>query len=370
MKRQYPLILLALLFSFFGCGQKSFSPAENQLETRNGFFSNQTDTLAKYLDKMPNGTQIACAIIQDSVPYFYGILREADQLQTVENHEAVYEIGSISKVMTASLLANQVQKGKIQLSGLISPHLTYQLKDEVEISFQQLANHTSGLPRVPTDMVQDIIFNRSNPYKNYDTTRLRKYLTEKLEMASSPGTVFGYSNLGAGLLGFTLEQISGQTYESMLQDAIFKPYQMLQSTTNRDIIKEQLIEGRDMNGKVTANWDLTALAGAGAVLSSTQDLVQFALAQFDANNHVLALTREQTYQHEDLGGVGLGWMIMNKNDSQLYWHNGGTGGYKAFMMIDPATQNGVVVLSNCSAFSDQAPKIDSLGQALLDSLNK
>jgi CubicO group peptidase (beta-lactamase class C family) len=350
------------------CGQKSFAPAENKLVEQEGFPAAITDTLAKYLAKMPNGTQVACARIIDSVPYYYGVHREKNQLKMVPLSEAVYEIGSISKVMTATLLAQQVQKNRVRPEEPINPYLPFGLKDEVQLTFRQLANHTSGLPRVPADMVQDIIFHRSNPYKNYDTTRLRKYLSEKLALEATPGAEFGYSNLGAGLLGLTLEYLTGESYEEQLQRVIFQAYGMEQSTTDRSRVNT-LVQGLNANGKTTANWDLAAMAGAGAVLSSAEDLSKFVRAHFNPRDAVLSLTREMTYRRGEVGGVGLGWFIRNENERQLYWHNGGTGGYKSFLMMDPASQDAVIILSNCSAFSDQSSNIDVLGQALLPSIN-
>ena len=79
------------------CGQKSHSPAQNQLVVQEGFPSAVTDTLAKYLVRMPNGTQVACVRIMDSVPYFYSVLQEKNQLKTIDNPTAAYEIGSISR---------------------------------------------------------------------------------------------------------------------------------------------------------------------------------------------------------------------------------------------------------------------------------
>lgn len=195
------------------CGQKSHSPAQNQLLVQEGFPSAVTDTLAKYLVRMPNGTQVACVRIMDSVPYFYSVLQEKNQLKTIDNPTAAYEIGSISKVMTAILLAQQIHNNRIKPEESINSYLPFTLKDGVQLTFRQLANHTSGLPRVPDDMVQDTIFNRSNPYKNYNTTHLRKYLSEKLELEATPGVEFGYSNLGAGLLGLTLEYLTNTSYE-------------------------------------------------------------------------------------------------------------------------------------------------------------
>ncbi|HKK77670.1 MAG TPA: serine hydrolase domain-containing protein [Saprospiraceae bacterium] len=363
------LFLFVSCIFLLACGQKSFKPADSQLVTQDGFPSAMTDTLAKYLATMPNGTQVACVRITDSLPYFYGVLRESDQLKTTANPAAIFEIGSISKVMTATLLARAVQRGTVELDEPIDPYLPYTLKGELPITFQQLANHTSGLPRVPGDMAQDIIFNRNNPYKDYDTSRLRKFLSEKLELEQDPGEDFAYSNLGAGLLGQTLAYITGKSYEQQLQEIIFQPYGMEQSTTDRTKVDAALVQGLNANGKPTANWDLPALAGAGAVLSSADDLASFVLAHFNPQDSLLSRTREMTYQRGEMGGVGLGWFIRREGERSLYWHNGGTGGYKAFLMMDPISQDAVIVLSNCSAFSDQSPKIDALGQALLPPLN-
>lgn len=367
--RPYYLFLLVLCLVLTACGQKTFQPADNQLASQDGFSVAITDTLAKYLSSMPNGTQVTCVRIIDSIPYFYGVLREQDALKTIDNRQAIFEIGSISKVMTATLLAHQVQKGTIQLEEPISVYLPFIIKSDPQITFEQLANHSSGLPRVPGDMARDIIFNRSNPYKDYDTTRLRKFLSEKLEMEQAPGESFAYSNLGAGLLGQTLEYITNKPYEQQLQEVIFQPYGLQQSTTDRNQVSGRLVKGLNANGKPTANWDFPSMAGAGAILSSAGDLVQFTLAHFKEQDQLLAQTRQMTYRRGEVGGVGLGWFIRKEAGREHYWHNGGTGGYKSFLMMDPDSRDAVILLSNCSAFSDQSAKIDALGQALLPVIN-
>lgn len=362
--RFYLFICVCSLY-WTSCGPGKIDAADSRLVPQKGFPTDIIDSLTNYLAYLPNGSQVACVRIIDSVPYFYGVVRENDQLQTISNAQAIYEIGSISKLMTATCLAAQVLKGRIQLDQRINSFLPFPIKDDTPITFLQLANHSSGLPRVPDDMVQDIIFNRSNPYKHYDTTRLRKFLSQKLVLQSRPGEKFGYSNLGFGLLGYTLEQITEDTYEQQLQEQVFQVYGMVQSTTNRSQVQSNLVPGLNARGRPCPNWDFSALPGAGAVLSSSHDLASFLLGHFNRQDALLSRTRQMTYQRGSVGGIGLGWFIRQDANRRLFWHNGGTGGYKAFLMMDPLSRDGVIVLSNCSAFSEQSPKIDALGQSLL-----
>ena len=87
---------------------------------------------------------------------------------------------------------------------------------------------------------------------------------------------YAYSNLGAGLLGYTLEQISGKTYEELLDSLITSPLKMDNTTTKREKIKDHLVKGRNALGEHTPNWDLNVLMGAGGIVSSVEKLSKFA----------------------------------------------------------------------------------------------
>jgi CubicO group peptidase (beta-lactamase class C family) len=196
------------------------------------------------------------------------------------------------------------------------------------------------------------------------------YLTNKVELNQEPGTTYEYSNLGAGVLGFVLATISDASFESLLQDNIFATYKMLNSTTNKEQIQTELVKGLNSSGAFTSNWDFDVLAGGGAIFSTVEDLSKFALAQFDPENNELRLTQKPTFKVNDQMSIGLGWhIIKRKNGGELIWHNGGTGGYTSSMALDLERKNGVIILSNVSAFNDKSGQIDQLCFGLIKTLD-
>jgi len=190
-----------------------------------------------------------------------------------------------------------------------------------------------------------------------------------LSLKSSIGAQSNYSNLGAGLLGYAICQKTHKNYETLLQEIIFKPLKMTQSTTDQNLVEAQLVRGLDPYGKVASNWDLEALAPAGNVLSSVQDLSKFVIANFDTENPVFKLQQTQTKIINKNMAVALGWhIITSKTGKKLHWHNGGTGGYTASMALDVPNKKGVVLLSNVSAFHPKTGKIDALVFKLMETL--
>lgn len=334
----------------------------------------QIDTVRKYISEFANETQFALAFVKDSTVQYVGIKRTADSLHFIDNKDSVFEIGSISKVFTSTLLAYTAISGKIGIDDPIVSALPYSLKESEKdgkvISYKTLANHTSGLPRLPDGMMWNAITNPDNPYKDYDQTKLENYLKNDMKLNAIPGTKNEYSNLGAGLLGNVLEQVNGMSYEQQLQQKIFQPLAMSQTTTYREQVEKMLVKGRNQDGEITANWDLNSLKAAGAILSSVQDLQKFALANFTSDS-VLAFQRQKTFQISDFMDIALGWHIMNtKAGNQWHWHNGGTGGYRSFMGIDVKDKYGIIVLSNVSGLHSESGKIDQLGFSLMKTLRE
>lgn len=143
------------------------------------------------------------------------------------------------------------------------------------------------------------------------------------------------------------------------------------STTQRSSIEERLVPGVTKRGDTATNWDLGALPGAGAILSTASDLAAFARANFDTTDAVLSLQLEKTYTINEKRAVALGWIILYRGPGQTwYWHNGGTGGYRSSMVLDVANRRAVVVLSNISAGHSRAGKIDELSYALLEMMKR
>lgn len=367
-KKRY-FILIIFLYAFSGCtdekvafnGQKDYAPNITEVQSQN-IFAETKD--------FPNNTQLAIAIIHNGTTKFYGIKRVNDTILTIDNHDNVFEIGSISKVFTATLLADMVVNNQLGLDDNINDYLEWPLKGGVKITFKQLSNHTSGLPRLPTNLLLDSV-DLENPYKDYDDLKLKQYLTQDLQLNQNPGEKSEYSNLGVGLLGYVLSEIDSTSYENLLQTKILTKYNMTGTTSNRRLISNQLVKGLDAQGNEAPNWDLNVLVGAGGIVSSVTDLSRFALAQFNDSDQILALTRKPTFNFQaNKADMGLGWAIIRNQHGTRFMHSGGTGGYRSNIVLDIANKNGVIILSNLSAFHKNNMNIDNLGERLMGTLKK
>jgi len=136
---------------------------------------------------------------------------------------------------------------------------------------------------------------------------------------------------------------------------------MSNSTTKRENVEELIIKGLDESGNEVPNWDLSALEGAGAVLSTVENLSRFAEAQFDKANKELSLTRTKTLAINTISDYGLGWEIINRKSGNIWCkHNGRTGGYSSVIIIDVTKNNGIIILSNVSNYSNKSHIINNL----------
>jgi CubicO group peptidase (beta-lactamase class C family) len=280
----------------------------------------------------PPNTQVSVAIITNGKAKYYGAKVVNDTLIAIENNNKVFEIGSLSKVFTSTILAALVVDGKINLKDQINPVYTFLFKNNASITYESIANHTSGLPRLPINLD---VSNTENPYKNYGVKEFDYFLSNQMQLASATNNEYDYSNTGAGLLGHTLALSQNTTFKDLLENLIFKKYKMNASYTNAQNIGNRLVRGLDAKGDEISNWDFDVLVGAGGILSTTTDLVQFAQAQFEPKNKALELTRNPTATINDNMKIGLGWHILkSKKGGNLIWHNGGTGGYSTSMALD------------------------------------
>jgi CubicO group peptidase (beta-lactamase class C family) len=341
----------------------------SNLTIKNGLITKeQSEIIFESTKKFPNNTQISIAIINNGKVSYYGINKKGDTISTIDNQNSIFEIGSISKVFTSTLLANSVIDEKINLNDNINSYLKAPFNNDTEISFIDLANHTSGLPRLPSNLDLANV-NPENPYKDYKEKELEEYLTTHLELLNTGE--YQYSNTGAGLLGYTLSEIENETYESLLQKNIFSKYGMPNSTADINKLKGNIVRGLNNEGKEVPNWEFSVLAGAGGIFSTVEDLSHFAVSQFDYTNKELKLTREKTFELNEKMDIGLGWHILKSQSKNLwYWHNGGTGGYSSSMVIDDKSKNGIIILSNVSAFNPNMGNIDKLCFELMKTLKK
>ena len=281
--------------------------------------------------------------------------------------DTVFEIGSITKAFTAILLADLAGEGAVELETpvqrLLGPDVTVPTRNGMEITLLHLATHSSGLPRLPSNMRPG---NAANPYADYTVAQLYEFLSSH-ELERDVGEAVEYSNLGAGLLGHALALNQETDYETLVSTRLLEPLGM--SDTSITLLpsqRERLAIGHSVQLRPVANWDLPTLAGAGALRSTVNDMLTFVEANLglrDSPTHAaMTVTHEprRDFAPPEMR-IGLGWITRGRHGREFHWHNGGTGGYRSFLGFDLESQTGVVVLSN------SGDSVDDLGFHLLDS---
>ena len=280
---------------------------------------------------------------------------------------SVFEIGSITKVFTATVLAELVNEGRVKLDDPVQMYLPATVhvpsRNGKTITLGSLSSQNSGLPRMPGNFHPA---DPSNPFADYSVQQLYAFLSG-YELTRDPGEKFEYSNLGVGLLGHALSLRVGKSYEEMERDRVWKPLGMTNTAiTMTPYMKQHLALGHDDAGKVVPNWDLTSLAGAGAIRSTTIDMLRFLSANLHPERGALGQAMELAHQSRAPVAppnltIGLNWLIQRTPGGTVIWHNGGTGGYRTFAGFEPTRKIGVVIMTNSSGAGS-----DDIGMHLLD----
>jgi serine-type D-Ala-D-Ala carboxypeptidase/endopeptidase len=280
---------------------------------------------------------------------------------------SVFEIGSITKTFTAAILADMVAKGTVRLdqpvAELLPPGTVIPSRGGRQITLVDLATQSSGLPRMPDNFAPK---DAANPYADYDGTRLLAFLS-RYQLQRDIGAQYEYSNLGVGLLGYALAAKAGKSYEQLVTERVLRPLGMSETVIAlTPPLRARLAPGHDPAGTPVKNWDLDALAGAGALRSTVHDMLRYVAANVDPRSTslgpALATTHVKRFQTTQANvSLGLAWhRLVSPHGDTIIMHDGGTAGYSTFVAFDEVRRVGVVVLSNTSN------SVNDIGLHLLD----
>ncbi len=266
--------------------------------------------------------------------------------------DSVFEIGSITKVFTALLMADMVQRGEVALDDPVAKFLppegrprAYQDKP---ITLLDLATHTSGLPRSPENMNP---VDAMNPYADYTVAQLYAFLSG-FSPQVAPGTSYAYSNLGFGLLGHALALRAGRPYEELVVSRICAPLGLDDTRiTLTPSMRQRLTPGHDPGFDPVPAWGIPTLAGAGALRSTANDLLRFLDAcqgRLDTSLDAAfaSLLRVRRHTSSQIEDAAEGWFVLDTHTDELVWKDGTTGGYAGYIGYSARTRIAVVLLSN------------------------
>ena len=274
-----------------------------------------------------------------------------------------FQIGSITKTFTATLLAEAVSKGVVTLDTPVAnllPDFKLPSRSGKQITLGELATQFSGLPRLPGNLKPA---DDRDPYADYGAKQLRDFLGV-YTLPRDPGDKYEYSNLGFGLLGYALAQRANVSYAVLLKSEILQPLGMSSSSATLDEpLNSNWAMGHDEQGKTSKPWRFDALAGCGAINSTAADMLRYLEANMGRDTGMLRDAMQLAQQpRRDIGSnerIGLAWMTRHDKDGDVVWHNGMTGGYASFIGFTVNRQHGVVILANAQQ------SVDDLGFATL-----
>jgi CubicO group peptidase (beta-lactamase class C family) len=268
--------------------------------------------------------------------------------------EMQYEIGSITKTMTALLFADAVDSGALKADTVVGSLLDLGTSPAAEVTLEELASHRSGLPRIATgfrDRASAIVavLRHRNPY----TADLRGLLAHARAARIVARGQFSYSNLGAALLGQALAAHAGIQYSDLLDRDLFTPLAMTQSSvplTSGDL-PPGAPTGYNAHGSAEQAWTLGAYAPAGGVRSTPADMARYANALLDRTAPGLAAL-EARWDADPPSRVGYAWFTDRIDGTEFTWHNGATGGFASIMALNRTQAAAVIVLANTAVALD------------------
>ncbi len=307
-------------------------------------------------------------IVQDGQTYFLNFGKLSPKQDEAPTEDSVYEIGSITKVFTSILLADAVANRKsVELDKPLSsafPELTNvnaSIADKV--TFRQIAQHMSGLPRMPDNIAPK---DPNNPFADYNSTLLDQFV-QSVKLEHEPGTHSEYSNFAVGWLGYLLAKQTKSSYEQLLKERVLTPLEMNSTCIALDDkARSQLAPPHNSALMPDHLWDFDTLAGAGAIRSTTTDMVKFIQANLESSNNEIGKAIDLAWQQslkaaEGQSAKGLGWMIAS--DGSTRWHNGQTGGYHSMILINRKAEAGLVFLCNTATM-----EVDTLAENMFQAI--
>lgn len=261
--------------------------------------------------------------------------------------DTIFDLASISKVYTTTMLATQVLANKIKLNDPIVkylPTLTGTSKLPIDqVTVLELATHTAGFPRA----VQGF------GIKNGDKSTLMQSL-KQWHPTAKLGTQYLYSNVSFGLLGVVLEGESGMGYMPLLDKTVLQPLNMEHTCVDVPADQKNLqAQGFDPQGLPAKQFVSTYLIGGGSLRSSASDMLQFLKANLNISDtgtpdllKAMQYAQQPHYTVKPNFIMTLGWQRITRNGNLFITKNGGNIGFSTFIGFSPDKKFGVVVLTN------------------------
>lgn len=328
-------------------------------------------TLRNEIHKVVNGFMshdvvmgLAIGVIKEGVSLFLSYGHLAREHDDPPSENTVFELGSITKTFTGTLLGEAVHRGLVALDDTIDVYLPQEAmpleQTAATITLRQLATHTSGFPIFASNV--DYFSQDRHPYTIED---LYTGLAD-CNLCFEPGERHGYSNLGMILLGHILELAAGKEYQGLLLDWICQPLGMSSTfvTTDNAQLRSRCAQGHTDDFAMAIALEDSPTPASGHIKSTAHDMLVYLQANLRPDDSPLsAAIRHAQRIHYSPQGSGLGWRT--KGGADHLWHTGQTAGFHCFCDLDVSENVAVVALCNTAT-----SLVDRLRQPVMEVLAK
>jgi CubicO group peptidase (beta-lactamase class C family) len=313
------------------------------------------------------GACVAAGVIDDGTVSTAYVCADPKSARPYDEHTA-FEIGSVTKTMTAALLAELIATHDIALDDpiakLLPPGTSVPSFNGHDITIGQIVTHTSGIPaNLPDYHPPD----PRNPYAGATERDLLDTLAAT-RLTREPGSQWEYSNPAMIVLSYALAKRAGKGYETLLRERLLGPLGMTETYVAARPPQVHLAQGHYPNGEAANPWDFHPdMAGVGGVRATLADMLRYMEGELgtreSAITPALALTQQEVTR-VDGHRMGMNWNLSVVNRHTVAFHEGATGGYSSFVGFDRNAKRAVVLLSDTSLVS--LGGLAQLGFHLLD----
>lgn len=264
---------------------------------------------------------------------------------------AAFEIGSISKTMTAFLVHDLIARGELNLDDTLAERLGWDVVQwgDTPITIRHVLTHTSGLPGLPENFSSS---NPANPFADTTAESLREALAVTT-LASEPGTAHAYSNYAFMVLSHLVSTLNGGTFEEVVRRRLFARAQMDTAFVDEVPDGVRLLEGHFSNSSVTQNWtNGPTLGGVGMVRATLDDMVAYAQLVLGRGEASAVELMEAALEPLGLPAsndpkMASAWFIV-EDGGTFHYHGGATGGFNSLIFVARNTNTAIVLLADTS----------------------
>lgn len=274
----------------------------------------------------------------------------------------LYEIASVTKTMTGTLVAKAVLEGKLDLDDDIRkyldgdyPNLEYNNRP---IKIRDVLTHTGGIPGNFPEIAQHYETNDKNDSTFFKVVEIQNRLTKKdfFDLLHSdflkeePGSEYNYSNIGPHLLAHILERIYGEKFEDMMHEHVFKEYDLDNAKVLDTEIKPSDHYPRGYNENALKMPHLTAdlWYAAGDVKATMPDMINYLSHQVEEKDKIVLESHRELYEQSAGHQIGYFYGIEEADGGKVYMHNGYSSGTQTWFIAYPKFHLGVCIITNTS----------------------